>query len=657
MSFFSFEFMRLPDALNRKPLDVGCGPLSASIGEDGYIRSINHFHSRHGFITLEPTEPFPNDKWYDSEYVRHYRRRLIDQRPASEGAAGFGIQPKGTEWKREFFWVRNHFPLIRYHKPNIEIHAVYIPIHHDGMSGMTQQLTVTNCGEQPESIPLAVGGTFSLHRCSYGQLTEGGPIPIPRADLAFTASNNRLTITNRNLPAEASLYFFNGEDPLELQPMEKLANRPATYIYDTELFLNSGESRELTMLCLISEEAGDPADFSFDELQAWMKRAWEETPRLTTDGRLGAEKPIIHRNIDYILSCCSVPVDEEAVCIITDHQLLPLSWNRDSYYMMRLLLDSEQYAHCLYEASYIPAFNNQVQRTVKGHLLWMFEQAVRPNRYWGRAYLTNGFCKDDVFQLDQQCYPLLQLCEYYDRFGDHQTVVRLMPKIHEILDMIMEYKDRERWLFQTGETPADDEVAYPYHFSSQVLVWHTLTSLAKLNETFSFTNLELLEMARLVKNDILDCFVTPHGDGELFAYLSDLKGSFQLYHDANDLPTVYAPIWGFCNSNDLRWINTMEFAFSEENKGGFYDGEYGGLGSVHTPHPWPLGDGQELLYSLQIGDDRRQQQVRRKLAGTVQWDGLFPEAVNEHTGDVESRHWFSWPGAFISSVFVHSLSE
>ncbi|NGM82409.1 glycoside hydrolase family 125 protein [Paenibacillus sp. 7124] len=534
----------------------------------------------------------------------------------------------------------------------MEINAVYIPFHHDGMSGMTQQLTVTNYGDKPESVPLTVGGTFSLHRCSYGQLTEGGPIPIPQADLAVTTANNRLTITNRNLPAEASLYFFNGADPLQLLPMEKTVDRPVTYIQDTELIVNNGESRELTMLCLISEVAGEPAFFSFEELQAWKKRAWEETPRLTTDSLLDAEKLIIHRNIAYILSCCSVPVDEEAVCIITDHQLLPLSWNRDSYYMMRLLLDSEQHAQGLYEESYVPKFKNQVQRTVKGHLLWMFEKAVRPNRYWGRAYLTNGFCKDDVFQLDQQCYPLLQLCEYYDRFQDRQTVIRLLPKIHEILVMIMEYKDREQWLFQTGETPADDEVTYPYHFSSQVLVWHTLKSLAKLNETFSFTELELLEMARLVKRDILDYFVTPHGDGELFAYLTDLKGSFQRYHDANDLPTVYAPIWGFCNSDDPSWVNTMEFAFSEENKGGFYGGEYGGLGSVHTPHPWPLGDGQELLYSLQIGDEQRHQKVRSKLAEIVQWDGLFPEAVNGHTGTVESRHWFSWPGAFISSVLL-----
>ncbi|AJY74793.1 glycoside hydrolase family 125 protein [Paenibacillus beijingensis] len=207
----------------------------------------------------------------------------------------------------------------------------------------------------------------------------------------------------------------------------------------------------------------------------------------------------------------------------------------------------------------------------------------------------------------------------------------------------------------TGETPADDEVEYPYHFSSNVLVWHTLISLAKLNKSVAFTALNLPEMARRVKQDTLDCFVTVHQGRQLFAYLSDLKGNFQLYHDANDLPTVYAPVWRFCGADDPAWIQTMEFAFTEDNKGGYYGGIYGGLGSVHTPHPWPLGDGQELLYSLLVRDKGREQLVRRKLEEIVQWDGLFSEAIDEHTGAIESRHWFSWPGAFISSVLLQSL--
>jgi meiotically up-regulated gene 157 (Mug157) protein len=136
-----------------------------------------------------------------------------------------------------------------------------------------------------------------------------------------------------------------------------------------------------------------------------------------------------------------------------------------------------------------------------------------------------------------------------------------------------------------------------------------------------------------------------------------LKGNYQLYHDANDLPTVYAPLWGFCERKDERWIHTMEFAFSPENKGGFYPGEFGGLGSVHTPHAWPLGDGQELLFSCLVGDSTRQDQVLCKLKQVVQWDGLFPEAIHEERGTIESRHWFSWPGAFISCVLLYLKEE
>jgi uncharacterized protein len=99
-------------------------------------------------------------------------------------------------------------------------------------------------------------------------------------------------------------------------------------------------------------------------------------------------------------------------------------------------------------------------------------------------------------------------------------------------------------------------------------------------------------------------------------------------------------------------METMKFAFSEENKGGYYPGPFGGLGSVHTPHKWPLGDGQELLFALLTGDKNRENNVISKLERAVQWDGLFSEAVNETNGEVASRHWFSWPGAFISSVLL-----
>ena len=138
----------------------------------------------------------------------------------------------------------------------------------------------------------------------------------------------------------------------------------------------------------------------------------------------------------------------------------------------------------------------------------------------------------------------------------------------------------------------------------------------------------------------------------VFAYLTDLQGNYQLYYDANDLPTIYAPIWGFCPPHDETWNQTLQFGLSTSNTGGFYPGVFGGLGSVHTSHPWPLGDVQELLYAQMLGDQERWQRVWQKLRRIVQWDGLFSEAINEATGQVESRHWFSWPGASLSTVLL-----
>jgi uncharacterized protein len=198
-------------------------------------------------------------------------------------------------------------------------------------------------------------------------------------------------------------------------------------------------------------------------------------------------------------------------------------------------------------------------------------------------------------------------------------------------------------------------VELPYHFSSQVLIWWTLRQLASLNASVPFTTLDLAAWAENVRRDCLASFATTYvGNGHMvFAYLTDLQGNYQFYHDANDLPTIYAPLWGFCQPDNQVWQQTVQFGLSLQNTGGFYPGAFGGLGSVHTPHPWPLGDGQELLYAYIQHDPTRYEQILQKLAHVVQWDGLFSEAIHEETGRIASRHWFSWPGAFVSTVLLN----
>jgi uncharacterized protein len=629
----ALSLIPLLDRPNQKPLDFGNGSLSASVKADGRICAINRPHRKHGFITLTSMEQFPNDKWYDPAFVRRYRKQL------AESSIGFGVVPQGFT-KPNIYLMNKKHPYFHYHETGMEVNSAFFIKKRDTEDYVVQQMELVNHQEKEIMIPVELGGQISLNRSSYGQLTEGGPIPIPPAILDVTVSGNVIAIRNHSLGAQAEITILENNEPIQLGEGQFTVDKPFTLNQMIQVTIQPKQRKILTVvyaLCDQSETAlASGAHLPFNETD------FKGRSHLSS---IDWKDFVIGRNIDYIVSCCAVPVHGESICIITDHQLLPLAWNRDAYYMMQLLFDSLAHKK---EGSW----RQEVQRIIKGHLIWMFEDAERPDGYWGRAYLTNGYSKDPIFQLDQQCYPILELCHYYQEFRDAETVTRLFPFVEEILEMLSHHKADQHWLYKTGETPADDEVEYPYHFSSQVLVWHMFKELAKVNRELQLSKADFGELAEKVKNDCLTNFTFTYHGNELFAYLTDLNGGFQLYHDANDLPTVYAPMWGFCDLTDSAWMETMKFAFSEENKGGYYPGLFGGLGSVHTPHKWPLGDGQELLFALLTGDKDRENDVVSKLKRAVQWDGLFSEAVNETNGEVASRHWFSWPGAFIASVLL-----
>ncbi|MBV9230261.1 MAG: glycoside hydrolase family 125 protein [Chloroflexi bacterium] len=646
----TFTTTSLLPVLNKKPLDLGCGRLSASISANGEILSLNGYHPRVGFMTLAPIAQFPDDQFYNSTFVRQYRRRLIEI--FETRGHGFGMRPRGNIQDQTLHLVENSMPLVRYHLDTLAVSSLFLAVDVEHYGCLINQVEIHNAGEEEAIFAYEFGGTLSMNRASYGQITEAGPIPMSPLENALVVKDNHLSITNRYLPARADVLLFDGNHPLLLSPATKTTAAPADYTHTGYLSLGKGETRVITIIYILTPVEEEPFTPSASQAEEWARKAMNLLPKWQV-GNAETTGFIIQRNLDYILSCCAIPVTDEHVCVITDHQVLPLSWNRDVYYMLQLLFVAERQVASLIEDSQQSAWMKKVRHLLRAHILWTFETAQRPHRYWGRAYLTTGYCKDDVFQLDQQCYPLLELCDYFTGFRDADLVRRVAPQVNEILAMLMDYKDEQKWLFMTGETPGDDHVVHPYHFSSQVLVWWTLCQLASLNSSVPFTTQDLSTWAEHVRQDCLASFTASHGNTTLFAYLTDLQGNYQFYHDANDLPTVYAPLWGFCQQDDAAWQQTLLFGLSTQNKGGFYPGAFGGLGSVHTPHPWPLGDGQELLYAHILHDLKRYEQVLQKLMRVVQWDGLFSEAIHEETGRVTSRHWFSWPGAFISTVLLN----
>lgn len=588
---------RLDPRRGYKPLDFGGSGITGSINRDGCITAINTFHPDQGYITLTSAPPFDESQRYNPAAVRAYRKSLAVQE-------GYGLR---------FF----DSTIVQYEAWLIEDAIPHLKLTLE--SGLTAEVTIFVPSDESRVIyswtfseagfSAHLSGRAWIQRSAYTQLTEGGPIPMPAAETTVVSQNeNAVTVENKSLQSTFTLSGFNG-----------------TACEDGSIeFKNPALARPLSpeklLLTIRPRQEHSETEESVLEFERWRKR-WE--------GWRYGDHPLdllLRRALVYAAHCC-VPVDENAICVITDHQLLPLSWTRDAYYTILPLLHWQ------------PEFED----TVRKHLYWLFERAERPQGHWGRAYLTNGRVKDPAFQLDQQLYPLLELAEYIEKTGDTAAREKFRPQVERILGMLLARRDHETGLFPTDETPADDPVQLPYHLSSHILFWRTLK---KLDQN---------ALANQIHAAVERYFVADYNGRPIFAYLTDGKGQHHFYHDANDLPLALAPLWGFCPADDPVWLATMNFAFSEENKDGFYgtpEDEFRGLGSVHTPAAWPLGDVQELLFARLRGSDARKQQVMQKLARVAQWDGALPEAYDVKTGEVVSRHWFAWPNAALACVVL-----
>jgi len=321
------------------------------------------------------------------------------------------------------------------------------------------------------------------------------------------------------------------------------------------------------------------------------------------------------RGIAYAIECAAAR-SNDAVALLADHEILPLVWTRDAYYVCRALLAAGPH-------------DARTAGVVEGFIRWTFEVAERVDGWWPRASLASGKVKDPAFQLDQQLWPLLLIADHGRLTDDESLLERYAGACDDVIDRLLAART-PYGLIATAETPADDPLAQqPFHFSSHILLWRVLAAFDH-------------PAAAEVQEATLRHFSS---EGRFaYAVAGPDAANPRHYHDANDFPTVFAPAWGFCSKDDPRWRATIEFAWSIANEG-YFAGTLAGLGSVHTPHPWPLGDLQEIVIARVTGDSARAERAEERLARVETWDGMLAEAYDEGTGAVASRHWFAWPTA------------
>lgn len=577
-----------------KPLDFGGDGITGSVNADGRLIALNFYHPQHGYVTLTSAEPFPESERYNPEAVRAYRASLVEQ-------DGFGVRCAAPITGRSGRLRESTIP-------EIELQVT---------DGIVRVTTIGHGQKAVQFIDAAPGlslrwvGTLCLQRCAYTQLTEGGPLPMPPLRMRAYTWDGLLIIQNSVLGAFTAIAGLDVSSHFEIDA--------TPYPLELDFPLKGGTVAYgvgLTAEEAIAHVRGLVDHASVDASVTYWRERLHGLP----------DDPLVRRGVAYALMN-AVPVDVptgEGICLLTDHMLLPLSWNRDAYFAARALLSAGQ------------------TDIVRRHLLWVFETAERQDGAWGRCYLANGRVKDRAYQLDQQVYPLLELAEYVLETGDQATAERLHPQIDGALAALDARRLPDVLLFPTDETPADDPIALPYHFSSHVLIWHMLNKLKVLGAAHLWT-----ERLPKLRETIQRTFITEYEGRQIYAYAADNSGRFHLYHDANDFPMALAVTWGFVAADDPVWRATLDFAFSEANAGGFYAGH---LGSVHSRAPWALGDIQELIIALSLGDNGRAERARASLRRAAQIDGALPEAYDAESGAVISRHWFVWTNAALACV-------
>jgi len=538
---------------------------------------------------------FPDASRGDQPAARRYRADL-----ASPKRRGFGLSILRGD--ADAFLVEDMLPLAVLETATARIEVLTLAPR--GRRGALQIVRVASRGT-PTDFLAEWQGTMRLARAAYTQLTPGGAMPAAPEHPTFGEDGRLSWIDDRALGAAAAVALPSAA--------EVPANMSLPFVVAVALGDTLDEAiREATLL------AGEGHDLLGAEVRE--RRSWWQGI-----GREAESDHHVRRATAYALDCAAARAGEGLVALLADHEILPLVWTRDAYYVCRMLLE-------------LAPRDERARAVVDGFIRWLFEAAERPGGWWPRASLANGASKDPAFQLDQQLFPFLLLEDHARLTGESGLQDRYAPLRAELLHALLARRTAFG-LIATDETPADDPLEQPFHFSSHVLLWRVLRDLDPRAAT-----------------EVREATLAGFTESGRFAYA--VRGARAAdprhYHDANDLPTVFAPAWGFCGADDPVWRATIEFAWSTANDG-YFAGALGGLGSLHTPHPWPLGDLQEVVVARVLSDADRERRAWERLERVETWDGLLPEAYDETTGAVASRDWFAWPAALRALLLLDPM--
>lgn len=278
-------------------------------------------------MVAAPYEQFDGSKFYDPKYVRTYRARMLKM--IQLGQPGFGLRFEGQPSIVSIKFCDLNTASIKYQlRDNITINTT---LNVDESGVVTQSATIKSTSSKVSQIRYTLGMNISVNRASYGQLTEGGPIPIPSLEneLRILDDGHRYAILNRYLNAhlEGSLWHNGNAVQLSNIADQTFVGIPVGVSFSDMIDIpaNSSQSLMATFRLIPDVVVRGKQEMVPPELFPEPHSIHDWTTMDSSDASFS-----VRRNLEYILGNCTIPVSDTEVALITDHVALPLGWNRDN---------------------------------------------------------------------------------------------------------------------------------------------------------------------------------------------------------------------------------------------------------------------------------------------------------------------------------------
>lgn len=250
-----------------------------------------------------------------------------------DGRPGFGLRVQGDQGPPSAVTVEFGslgLAIMRYRIEGAADVVYTLEVRDDGSLAQTTSISSIKDTEVDVNYELNLG--LSVHRASYGQLTEGGPIPLPASEnhLQLHAGGTYFTVSNKYLGAHLQGRLVLDGSPARLEGLDETTQKdgPLNSSISRTINLAPGSTTTVTaefrLLPYLYRDPPSPQHniSSYRSTMAAKAPQWHNPEKLETF--------IVRRNLDYILGNCSLTISQGCVALITDHVALPLGWNRDN---------------------------------------------------------------------------------------------------------------------------------------------------------------------------------------------------------------------------------------------------------------------------------------------------------------------------------------